>query len=307
MLADPFLLILNVLSTVSIVFVNKSIFQTLPFAMLLTLCHQAVSGAIVILVNHDRQGKKSIPWQATWWWAFLCVSGIYIQNLSLRMNTVTLYQIAKLMTIPVQCLYQYLVRSKVYTLYVYGSLAVLTVGVGLSTSAELNVRVTLVGVIIAAAGVALVVLEQGESSRLLEKYEIGAQNFLCASALPRIVLSAMAVLAVERDALVLALEISWQHLCYVFMSCLLATSIHFTSAYTIYTFGPVTQAVLGHLKTLTILMGGLCLQSAPLDVSLAKNILTGFCIALTGAIKYGQYTKFPEADCLSRCRREKRA
>merc|ERR1712070_8288 len=60
-------------------------------------------------------------------------------------------------------------------------------------------------------------------------------------------------------------------------------------------FGSVTTAVVGHLKTICILIAGFWVHRPAMDLNFLKMIV-GVCIAMTGVVKYGQYTQFPDAD-----------
>mmetsp|Transcript_68439 Transcript_68439/g.130242 ORF Transcript_68439/g.130242 Transcript_68439/m.130242 type:complete len:381 (+) Transcript_68439:97-1239(+) len=291
----------NVGGTVGIVLVNKLILREFPYAMSLTLCHQLVAGVILSVTNQRCCTGNKMPQYACWWYGALSIVGIYSQNLSLRINSVTLYQICKLMNIPAQCLYQYLVQAKVFTRWVYGSLVVLTLGVALTTIAELDIRATAFGLFIAAFGVLCVVLDQGEFGRLMAKHDVTAPDLLLSSNPHRILVGVFFVLVMERDAVHAVKELPWRTLAYVLLSCCLATTINVSAGEVIRVFGAVTKAVLGHAKTISILAVGLVMHPPAMDWIFVKHF-SGIFIALTGAMKYGQYTGFPEADCFARCR-----
>lgn len=287
-----------------IVLVNKMTLKYFPYAMSLTLCHNVVAAILLsVKAGRLRPEKDVLPSSANWWWASLSVCGIYSQNLSLRTNSVTLYQITKLMTIPTQCMYVYLVQSKVYTRWVYGSLVGLIFGVALSTLAELDTRATAIGVVIAAVAVLGVVLEQGECSRLIGKYQMDSTDFMLSSSLHRSAVSAMMVLLLERDVFQTAPQLPMEAWAYVLLSCVLAAIINLTAAEIIRLFGPVTKAVLGQAKTTMILAAGFWMHPPAFDFVFLKHMF-GIVVALGGAVKYAQYTGFPEANCLTLCRRE---
>lgn len=145
------------------------------------------------------------------------------------------------------------------------------------------------------------VLDQGESGRMLALYNVSSIDFLLSTSLHRIVVGVLVVLLVERDVLYAMQELSWQQWAYIVLSCVLACIINLTATEVIRVFGAVTKAVLGHAKTMLVLAMGLVMHPPAMDVIFAKH-MAGIAIALTGAIKYGQYTAFPQADCSSRCR-----
>mmetsp|Transcript_119734 Transcript_119734/g.217554 ORF Transcript_119734/g.217554 Transcript_119734/m.217554 type:complete len:193 (+) Transcript_119734:3-581(+) len=103
------------------------------------------------------------------------------------------------------------------------------------------------------------------------------------------------ILVMEFKALKDIPQMSLKTAVLLFMSCLIATLINITVVAIIGKFGAVTTAVLGHLKTTIIISLGFALHQPPMDWILLKN-LTGITIALFGAVKYGQYTSFPDSD-----------
>lgn len=299
--SNVLLLMLNCCSTIGIVLVNKLLLTYFPNPWALTLCHQLVGVVILVARKCACRPQKKVSFLTDCWAGFLIVLCIWIQNLSLRLNSVPMYQIAKLMNIPLQCIYQYISQGKVFTIYVYASLAFLMFGVGLSTIAELDLKASVAGLAAAAAACFIVVLEQAEIARLKQKLEVDAVDFMLSSSLHRILMSAVIVGAVEQDGMQRVPEMKWWQWALLLASCLLATSINVTVVSIIGKFGPVTTAVVGHVKTCSIVAFGFLLHPPAVDFTLAKN-LTGIVIALTATVKYGQYTACPEADCFARCR-----
>mmetsp|Transcript_65395 Transcript_65395/g.123797 ORF Transcript_65395/g.123797 Transcript_65395/m.123797 type:complete len:377 (-) Transcript_65395:155-1285(-) len=294
-------LVANVASTVGIVMVNKLVMTSLPYPMALTLAHQIVCTILISARMCRCRPEQKLPARVTWWLGGLVLGGIYAQNLSLRINPVTFYQIAKLMNIPAQCLYQYFTQSKVFSIYVYASLVALTCGIGLSTVAELNIEVTVAGLTVAVLAVFIVVLEQAEIARISKKYQMSSMELLLSLGPHRIFLAAVVVMANERGIFEDMKKVELATWGWVILSCVLATSVNITVTKIIGKFGPVTTAVVGHAKTMSIIGLGFFLRPPVFDMVLAKN-LTGISIALIATVKYGQYTAFPEADCCARCR-----
>mmetsp|Transcript_109206 Transcript_109206/g.198990 ORF Transcript_109206/g.198990 Transcript_109206/m.198990 type:complete len:376 (-) Transcript_109206:74-1201(-) len=292
------LLTANVACTIGIVVVNKLVLMSFPYSMTLTWCHQVVAGIVIMGRKCRFQPEKPLPFWTDVWFSFIAIAAIYTQNLSLKINTVTLYQVSKLLNIPAQCLMQYFTKSKVFSIWVYGSLVILTLGVALSTVAELDFEATIAGIIAALLGVLSVVTEQAEIGRLKEKYQVTSMDFLHSNSMHRMIMSGCLILLVERKALSDFPQMSFNTAFFLFLSCLIATGINITVVAVIGQFGAVTTAVIGHLKTIIIISLGFVLHPPPLDLVLAKN-LTGITIALFGAVKYGQYTSFPEVNCLT--------
>lgn len=286
----------NVVSTIGIVLANKVIFNHFPYPMALTCSHQIVAGVILTLQQGAFQPKRSMPLWANAWTASLCLATIYLQNMSLLMNTVTLYQLCKMLVIPTQCLWQYLTKGTILSRHVYGSLLVLTVGVGISTVAELSFSATIAGLCVAVSGVIVIVIEQAEVQRLKAMFEIDSMDFVLSNIFHRIFGSALLILLIERDALTAMTTMTGYECMMWIITCLCATCINITSVFIIGKFGSVAIAVVGHLKTVGIIGLGFMLHTPPFDMSLAKNV-TGIAVALSGAGKYAQYTLFSDSDC----------
>lgn len=302
---DVALLILNIISTVGIVLVNKLVLNSFPYAMTLTFFHQLVMGILLMWKGKGFFPEKPMPMWAKYWITFLSISTIYLLNLSLGINTVTLYQMAKLLNIPTQCLWQYFRNSKVYSIYVYGSLVVLTLGVGLATVADLShFGATFAGILVAAAGVIATVIEQAEVSRIKNELDMNTMDFLHAYSLHRIFACVTCMTILEPDAFQKMPQLTLVQWMLILLSCFFALSINVTLNAMLGKFGAVTTAVVGHLKTCSIVSLGFFLHPPLLDVNLVKNV-TGISIALFGAMKYGQYSSFPDADCFAICRSEK--
>lgn len=221
------------------------------------------------------------------------------------MNSVTLYQIAKLMVMPAQCVWQYFVFSKVYSKYVYFSIFILTIGVGLTVIAELELNASVSGVFVGAVAVVSVVVEQAECQRLSRIYNTDALHFMHSSMIHRVILCSSVILgSPEREALGDLQNMAWKTLMLLLLTCILAMGVNVTNVQIIGRFGPVAMAVVGHVKTVLIFVLGFWLHPPKVDLSLAKTVI-GIFIALFGAVKYGQYSAFPEADCFASCGKKK--
>lgn len=297
------ILILNVAAAVCIIAVNKTLLTSFPYSMTLTFFQITVGGMLIMGKACRIRPENSMPLWANLWYSFLFIACIYAQTFSLKTNSVTLFQISKLLVIPSQCLMQYFTKHKVFTKWVYGSLFILAVGVALSTVAELHFEATIYGVSVALIATFLVVVEQAETGRLKEKFELNSVDFMHSHTMHRIIMSACLILVVEQKALRDIPQMSIKNVVLLLMSCLLALTLNLTSVFIIGKFGAVASAVMGHSKTVFIFAIGFAMHPPPVDLEFAKD-LTGIAIALFGAVKYGQYTACPEADWCGCCRAE---
>eukprot|EP00973_Karenia_brevis_P046572 6459612-Karenia_brevis.AAC.1 len=106
----------------------------------------------------------------------------------------TMYEAAKRMIIPSQCLSRYFAKHKVFNSWVHTSLVILTVGVALSTKAELNWQEIIADAPAALHTVVTVVTEQAEIGRLKEKLEIDFMELLLSNRLHCIIMAGVLVL-----------------------------------------------------------------------------------------------------------------
>lgn len=287
-------LVANVFSTVGIVFANKYVMGVYPFAMTVTIVHQCVAGLIIMTRACSIRPEKPLPFFIDAWIAVITVGSIYFCNQSLRINSVTLYQVSKLLNIPTMCFFQFLQSGKKYSLEVYMSLVALTVGVGISTIAEFEVSTSTIGLAMAAAGIIVTVVDQMEVGRLKGKHEISAVDFLHSNVLHRIAFGATIIGSTESQAVTEASDVPVYAWFALLVSCFLATSINLTQVMIIGKFGPLTMTVTSHVKTLAILVLSMFWNPPGLDMLLIKKIV-GIIIAMLAAIKYGQLTAFPDS------------
>jgi len=244
--------------------------------------------------------KTPLPFLSDVWIGLITVGSIYFCNQSLRINTVTLYQIGKLLNIPTLCLFQYLLNGKKHSIHIYLSLVGVTIGVGISTIAEFNISASVIGLVMAALGVVVTVIDQMEVGRLKQKYEASAVDFLHSNIPHRIVVGACIVAAFEIEAVTKAADVPFACWMALLVSCIFATAINLTQVVIISNFGPLALAVTGHVKTMTIMTLGFFWTPPAVDYLLAKKVF-GIVFAMAAAIKYGQLTAFPTSSVTDMC------
>ena len=104
----------NILSAISIVFLNKSIYVSYNFpSMTLTLVHFVITSfALQVCAWLDVFAPKRLALSSVLPLAFSFCGFVVFTNLSLQYNTVGTYQLAKAMTTPVILFIQTLFYSK---------------------------------------------------------------------------------------------------------------------------------------------------------------------------------------------------
>lgn len=134
----------NTLSSVAIVFVNKSVFRdhAFNFPVALTFTHTIATWVGMEVLN--RFGYFTSKSTAQIRRASAAVSASFVgfvvlTNLSLQINTVGFYQVAKILTTPAVVLIQSLVYSKSFHLEIKLSLVPVCIGVALATVGDIDV------------------------------------------------------------------------------------------------------------------------------------------------------------------------
>jgi solute carrier family 35 protein E3 len=297
---EGFILLVNIASTVGIVFANKYVMSAFPFSMAITVIHQVVASLLIVVRAGALRPQKPLPLLTDIWIGLITVGSIYFCNQSLRINSVTLYQIAKLLNVPTMCLFLYVGKGKTYSFSVYFSLFIITVGVGIATIAEFSVSPSVIGLVMAALGVLVTVIDQFEIGRLKEKYQSDSVDFIHSNLFHRIAVGSSIVALFEQEAVSSALDMSLVCGIALLATCLLATAINLSSVAIIGKFGPLTMTVTGHVKTMTIMILGFLWNPPELDALLLKKLF-GIVLALCAAIKYGQLTAFPDSSISGGC------
>ncbi len=97
----------------------------------------------------------------------ICVlntAAVCLLNLSLATNSIGVYQLSKMMTVPGTVLVSYFMYGRTYSLEVLGSLATMTAGIALSIGGRVAIDVT--GAVFALVAVAVVCLASVQSGEL---------------------------------------------------------------------------------------------------------------------------------------------
>lgn len=155
------LIVGNVVCSIGVIFVNKYLFTRLAFAYSATLTgfhFIATTMFSFALVHTGVENAGELEGRRVWVLALITSYSIWAQNLSLLVNTVSIYQVAKLFVIPTTVLLQLLIFRKRVALSTLISLIVVTVGVGLTTVEE--IRGSSTGVLVALNGAVSTALQQ---------------------------------------------------------------------------------------------------------------------------------------------------
>ncbi|OMO72140.1 hypothetical protein CCACVL1_17925 [Corchorus capsularis] len=279
---------MNVVSSVGLIMANKQLMSpngyAFVFATTLTGFHFSMTALIGLVSNATGYStKKHVPLWELLWFSIVANTSITGMNLSLMLNSVGFYQISKLSMIPVVCIMEWILHGKQYSSKVKMAVVVVVVGVGVCTVTD--VKVNAQGFICACVAVLSTSLQQITIGSLQKKYSIGSFELLSQTA----PIQALSLLLLGpfidyylTGNLLPSYKLASAALFFILLSCSLAVFCNISQYLCIGRFSATSFQVLGHMKTVCVLMLGWILFDSELTL---KNIL-GMAIAVLGMVVY---------------------
>ncbi|XP_077220793.1 UDP-rhamnose/UDP-galactose transporter 2-like [Tasmannia lanceolata] len=279
---------MNVVSSVGIIMANKQLMSpngyAFSFATTLTGFHFAVTALVGLVSNATGYStSKHVPLWELLWFSIVANMSITGMNLSLMLNSVGFYQISKLSMIPVVCIMEWILHGKNYSREVKIAVVVVVVGVGVCTVTD--VKVNAKGFLCACVAVLATSLQQISIGSLQKKYSIGSFELLSKTA----PIQAISLLLFGpfidyylNGQFISNYKFSSAAIVFILLSCSLAVFCNVSQYLCIGRFSAVSFQVLGHMKTVCVLMLGWLLFDSELTL---KNIL-GMAIAVLGMVIY---------------------
>ncbi|XWS39646.1 hypothetical protein CRYUN_Cryun18bG0072800 [Craigia yunnanensis] len=279
---------MNVVSSVGLIMVNKQLMSpsgyAFVFATTLTGFHFSMTALIGLVSNATGYStRKKVPLLELLWFSIIANTSITGMNLSLMLNSVGFYQISKLSMIPVVCVMEWILHSKHYSSKVKIAVIVVVVGVGVCTVTD--VKVNAQGFICACVAVLSTSLQQISIGSLQKKYSIGSFELLSQTA----PIQALSLLLLGpfvdyylTDKLLASYKFSSAAFFFILLSCSLAVFCNISQYLCIGRFSATSFQVIGHMKTVCVLILGWLLFDSELTL---KNIL-GMAIAVLGMVIY---------------------
>ncbi|KAH0468247.1 hypothetical protein IEQ34_003280 [Dendrobium chrysotoxum] len=279
---------MNVVSSVGIIMANKQLMSPngygFSFATTLTGFHFSVTALVGWVSNAAGLSvSKQIPLWELLWFSIVANLSITAMNLSLMLNSVGFYQISKLSIIPVVCMLEWILNNKHYSSKVIMSVVVVAFGVGICTVTD--VEINMKGFLCACVAVFCTSLQQITIGSFQKKYSIGSFELLSKTA--PIQAASLLVLGPFMDYCLNGQSILKYHFStgaslFIILSCTLAVFCNMSQYLCIGRFSATTFQVLGHMKTVCVLILGWVLFDSALTI---KNIL-GMFLAVLGMIVY---------------------
>ncbi|KAJ1418823.1 triose-phosphate transporter family-domain-containing protein [Ochromonadaceae sp. CCMP2298] len=273
----------NILSVVGIVITNKYITEVdgFHFMVFLSFLHFAFTTL----------GTRVMLWMGLFTYQPAPLSGILpvaagsllsvaFMNLNLSYNSVGFYQISKLACIPFTLIVQYVAYKLTVPRTVQLTLIPITFGVGYATVYDLSINP--VGLAFATCAVVATALAQIFTNTYQKSLGCDALQLLYHTS-PLITLGMLVMCAFFDDLHAFA-HYSYQPDCVfrISLSCFFALGVNVSNYLVLGKTSPLTYQVLGHMKTVLILVLGFTVFNKPVDV---RNVI-GIVIAMVGVVAY---------------------
>ncbi|KAL3591672.1 hypothetical protein D5086_010312 [Populus alba] len=284
----------NVVTSVGIILVNKALMATygFSFATTLTGLHFATTTLLTVVLRWLGYIQPShLPLPDLLKFVLFANCSIVGMNVSLMWNSVGFYQIAKLSMIPVSCFLEVVLDNVRYSRDTKLSILVVLLGVAVCTVTDVSVNAK--GFIAAVIAVWSTSLQQYYVHFLQRRYSLGSFNLLGHTA-PAQAASLLLVgpfldywLTNNR---VDSYAYSITSILFILLSCSIAVGTNLSQFICIGRFSAVSFQVLGHMKTILVLILGFILFGKE---GLNLHVVIGMIIAVIGMIWYGNASSKP--------------
>lgn len=299
MLVDGFAWFLNVSSAVTIVFVNKVLMDprkgyAFTYACTLSAIHFLTAAACIAAAQMAGLAERAtLPWRATLYFSVIAVISIASLNLSLLVNPVGLYQVAKLLVIPFVCGVEAIGYGRRFNMATIISIATVVIGVAVVTVNDLGSGSTsLLGVIVAGVSVVGSGMQQILCGAMQREYKLQSHQLLAATAPVQ-----GSILLVSGPFIDAAVSGNWiggyalttPAVAVLLASCVISVGVNVSQFMCLGRFTAVTFQVIGHTKTILVLL----ISWLALGEQMSARKLLGMAVAVAGMIAYGYFVNGP--------------
>ncbi|RDX70591.1 UDP-rhamnose/UDP-galactose transporter 5 [Mucuna pruriens] len=286
--------VFNAVTSVGIIIVNKALMATygFSFATTLTGLHFATTTLMTGLLRMLGYVQAShLPLPELLKFVFVANFSIVGMNVSLMWNSVGFYQIAKLSMIPVSCLLEVVFDKIRYSRDTKLSIGVVLLGVGVCTVTDVSVNTK--GFIAAFIAVWSTSLQQYYVHFLQRKYSLSSFNLLGHTAPAQA--ASLLLLGPVLDYWLTNNRVdkfayNAGSLMFILTSCTIAVGTNLSQFICIGRFTAVSFQVLGHMKTILVLILGFFFFGRE---GLNVHVVLGMIIAVIGMIWYGNASSKP--------------
>ncbi|XP_022774879.1 UDP-rhamnose/UDP-galactose transporter 4-like [Durio zibethinus] len=284
----------NVVTSVGIIMVNKALMATygFSFATTLTGLHFATTTLLTFLLRWLGYIQDSyLPLSDLLKFVLFANFSIVGMNVSLMWNSVGFYQIAKLSMIPVSCFLEVVFDKVRYSRDTKLSIVVVLLGVAVCTVTDVSVNVK--GFVAAVIAVCSTALQQYYVHFLQRKHSLGSFDLLGHTAPVQAASLLLAGPFVDywlTEKKVYAYNYTVISTFFIILSCTIAVGTNLSQFICIGRFTAVSFQVLGHMKTILVLILGFIFFGKE---GLNLHVILGMVIAVAGMVWYGNASSKP--------------
>ncbi|MBN3313562.1 S35E3 protein, partial [Atractosteus spatula] len=280
-------LLVNLLSSICIVFINKWIYVHYGFPnMTLTLIHFVVTWlGLYVCQKMDIFAPKSLQPTKILLLALSFCGFVVFTNLSLQNNTIGTYQLAKAMTTPVIIVIQTVYYKKTFSTKIKLTLIPITLGVILNS--YYDVRFNVLGMVFATLGVLVTSLYQVWVGAKQQELQVNSMQLLYYQAPMSSLFLLTLVPFFEPLTGTGGIYGPWSFtaLGMVLLSGIIAFLVNLSIYWIIGNTSPVTYNMFGHFKFCITLLGGYVLFQDPLSLNQGFGIMC----TLLGILSYTHF------------------
>lgn len=284
----------NVVTSVGIIIVNKALMATygFSFATTLTGLHFANTTLMTVILRILGYIQPShLPKTELLKFVVFANFSIVGMNVSLMWNSVGFYQIAKLSMIPVSCLLEVALDKIRYSRDTKLSIGVVLLGVGVCTVTDVSVNMK--GFVAAFIAVWSTALQQYYVHYLQRKYSLSSFSLLGHTAPAQA--GSLLLLGPVLDYWLTNNRVDKytydaSSVMFILLSCTIAVGTNLSQFICIGRFTAVSFQVLGHMKTILVLILGFFFFGRE---GLNIHVVVGMVIAVVGMIWYGNASSKP--------------
>ncbi|XP_038054467.1 solute carrier family 35 member E3-like isoform X2 [Patiria miniata] len=280
-------LVWNLISSITIVFLNKWIYTRYSFPNLSLTCIHFLTTTLGLWVCQwcNIFNPKSLPFRSMLPLSLTFCGFVVFTNLSLQSNTVGTYQLAKSMTTPCILIIQTVFYNKSFSTKIKLTLVPITLGV--ITNSYYDVKFNVQGTIYAVVGFLVTSLYQVWVGAKQREFQVNSMQLLYYQAPLSACILALIVPFFEPVFGENGVLSSWDAyaIYFVLASGCAAFSVNLSIYWIIGNTSPVTYNMVGHLKFCLTLIGGFLLFGEKVQF----NQLLGVSMTLSGIVAYTHF------------------
>jgi len=275
-------LLINTTSALSLIAINKHLFLSgFHYVGLLMWFNFALTTLCLYLFKYlGMFESKALPWKGVAKMSVINTIGIVASNMSLKYNSIGVYQLSKLLGIPFMVTIEYLWYNKSFSNKTLYALSLLIFSVALATVRDVHTTsfgLLIIGIAVSSQSIANILMsakqkEWDASPAQLSFYQMHFNTLFMTFIIP--------LLDDFNDGW--NIELSFSLWMYFFLSCIISGALNISTYFVVGIFSAITSAVSSQMKTVAVILIGIIF----FDESARPDLIVGVTIALSSALWY---------------------